>query len=285
MTRQSRAIASGRRAPSVCFWSMYCAVEPPTSASPGKLRSSWTSRCEAGSRKDAPEEARTSQAPGASRRGEHERRVWQTASRRGVGLRRRVAVDDRVGRRDERRGEVLPQGGVDDPRADARRQHGRVDAGEPRREKRQTEHEEQSGRRDRDRPRPPHQRLREPVPAALLAGRRALHRPPPARQRPGVHARAEEDEERGQHGQRDQPGKRPDEPAGDPHRLEKPEREDRHRRDRRAHRDRRERDRPARRRECRAHRIRARPMADKLLPVARDEEQAVVDAESEARPR
>ena len=36
----------------------------------------------------------------------------------------------------------------------------------------------------------------------------------------------------GQHGERDQPGERPDEAAGDAHRLEKPEREDRHRRDR-----------------------------------------------------
>ena len=118
----------------------------------------------------------------------------------------------------------------------------------------------------------------EPVPAALP------HLPVgPTTDRERIHARAEQDEQGRQHRERDQPGERPHEPAGKPHRAHEPEREHGQRRDRDAHRHRAERDRPPGRRERRAHGLDARPTPGELLAVAGDEQQAVVDPEPETR--
>ena len=100
-----------------------------------------------------------------------------------------------------------------------------------------------------------------------------------------VDAWAEQEEERRQDGERDEPGERADERAGDSHRAQEPEREDRQRRDRDADRDGAERDRAAGGRDRGPDRVGAGAASRELLAIAGDEQEAVVDRETEPRAR
>ena len=126
--------------------------------------------------------------------------------------------------------------------------------------------------------------MREAIPAASLSARSPLGGAPPATRGERVHPLAEQDEERGQDGQRDQARERRDQAAGDPHRAQEPEREEGERRDRSRDGHRAEGDGPARRRDRPPDGIGARPEPRELLAVAGDEEQAVVDPEPEPDP-
>ena len=165
----------------------------------------------------------------------------------------------------------------------ARRQHVRIHADEPRMEERQAERDQHRGGSEARR-RIPHHPVGEPVPAAALVGSRgALGRPLPTGRRECVHPRAEQCEERGQHRQRDEARERSDDQPSDRHRAQEAEREDEQRAERGGDGDRTERDRAAGRLHRHPQRLCARPVAHELLPIARHEQQAVVDREAEPR--
>ena len=131
-----------------------------------------------------------------------------------------------------------------------------------------------------------HHPVGESVPTSSLVGARSpLRRALPAGRRERVHVRAEQGEERRQHRQRDEAGERRDDQPTQGHRPQKPEGEHEQRRERSCDRDRAEGDRAPGRLEGRAQRFDAGAVPDELLPVTRDEQQAVVDREAEARAR
>ena len=96
-----------------------------------------------------------------------------------------------------------------------------------------------------------------------------------------VHVRAEQSKERRQHGQCDDAGERRDDQPAQGHRTQEAEREHEQRRESSSDRDRAEGDRAPGRLEGRAQRLDPGTVPDELLPVARDEQQAVVDREAE----
>ena len=131
-----------------------------------------------------------------------------------------------------------------------------------------------------------HHPVCEPVPAAALVGACGpLGGALPARRRERVHVRAEQREERRQHGQRDEPGERRDDQAADRHRAQEAEREREQRAEGGGDRDRAERHRAPGRLEGRPQGLDAGAVPHELLAVARDEQQAVVDREPEAGAR
>src|SRR5581483_3522784 len=100
-----------------------------------------------------------------------------------------------------------------------------------------------------------------------------------------VDAPAEQREERGHDGQRDQARERRDDQATDRHRAQEREREDEQRPEGGRHGDRAERDRAAGGRDRGPQRIEPGAGPRELLAVARDEQQAVVDREPQAGAR
>ena len=128
-----------------------------------------------------------------------------------------------------------------------------------------------------------HHPVREPVPGtALVRPRVALGGALPARRGKRVDARAEQREERGQHGQCDKAGERRNEQAADRHRAQETEGKGEQRAERGRDGDRAERNRATGGLERRAQCGRPGPMAHELLAVAREQQQAVVDREAEA---
>ncbi len=164
-------------------------------------------------------------------------------------------------------------------RARGRGQDTCVDAGEADAEHGRGERHEQPGARERDDRGPAHDCVRDARPAA------ARGRSLPAARRQRVDALAEHSEERGERHERDRRGADGDERASHGHRREEAQREDAQRPHRRGDRQRAEHDRPARRRERGAQRVGPRPATRELLPVAGDEQEAVVDREPEPETR
>ena len=167
-------------------------------------------------------------------------------------------------------------------RARALREHARVDACELDAEERDPERYQKRRACNGEDGSPPHHDLRQAVPEAGALGPRApLGRAAKACRCKRVHAGAERSQDRGEHDQRICAGEHRGEHAADAHRVQEGLREGEQRGQGHRNRDRAEQDGPPGGGHGPPQRFAAGPHACELLPVPRDDEEAVVDREAE----